>query len=131
VEAIQNVNPDSLLDTLISLTTAFVLGGVIRFERQYRQRTAGLRTNSAGGGGRHCVRGQGDRGLQLAIYLPIGLMGFLGIIQRALLVRRGTRPCRRLWWDTDLPTVPVRETRSRRVESVAASEAASLKDTSP
>jgi putative Mg2+ transporter-C (MgtC) family protein len=45
VEAIQNVNPDSLLDTLISLTTAFVLGGVIRFERQYRQRTAGLRTN--------------------------------------------------------------------------------------
>ncbi|MES2026298.1 MAG: MgtC/SapB family protein [Pseudomonadota bacterium] len=35
----------SLLDTLLSLTTAFVLGGLIGFERQYRQRTAGLRTN--------------------------------------------------------------------------------------
>lgn len=43
--AIQNINLVSLLDTLISLTTAFVLGGLIGFERQYRQRTAGLRTN--------------------------------------------------------------------------------------
>lgn len=43
--AIQNINLISLLDTLVSLTTAFVLGGLIGFERQYRQRTAGLRTN--------------------------------------------------------------------------------------
>jgi putative Mg2+ transporter-C (MgtC) family protein len=33
------------LDTLLSLTTAFVLGTLIGAERQYRQRTAGLRTN--------------------------------------------------------------------------------------
>src|ERR1700733_4551136 len=33
------------LDTLISLATAFVFGTVIGAERQYRQRTAGLRTN--------------------------------------------------------------------------------------
>jgi putative Mg2+ transporter-C (MgtC) family protein len=33
------------IDTLVSLTTAFVLGTVIGAERQYRQRTAGLRTN--------------------------------------------------------------------------------------
>jgi putative Mg2+ transporter-C (MgtC) family protein len=33
------------LDTLMSLTTAFVLGTLIGAERQYRQRTAGLRTN--------------------------------------------------------------------------------------
>src|SRR5215469_6516678 len=33
------------LDTLISLVTAFVLGTLIGAERQYRQRTAGLRTN--------------------------------------------------------------------------------------
>ena len=33
------------LDTLISLTSAFVLGTLIGAERQYRQRTAGLRTN--------------------------------------------------------------------------------------
>lgn len=33
------------LDTLVSLTTAFVLGTLIGAERQYRLRTAGLRTN--------------------------------------------------------------------------------------
>lgn len=30
---IQNINLVSLLDTLVSLTTAFVLGGLIGFER--------------------------------------------------------------------------------------------------
>jgi len=45
MEAIQNINPTSLLDALISLAAAFVLGGMIGFERQYRQRTAELRTN--------------------------------------------------------------------------------------
>ena len=33
------------LDTLVSLVTAFVFGTLIGVERQYRQRTAGLRTN--------------------------------------------------------------------------------------
>src|SRR3984957_611089 len=33
------------LDTLVSLGTAFVLGALIGAERQYRQRSAGLRTN--------------------------------------------------------------------------------------
>lgn len=33
------------LDTLVSLTTAFILGTLIGAERQYRLRTAGLRTN--------------------------------------------------------------------------------------
>jgi len=33
------------IDTLISLATAFVFGTLIGAERQYRQRTAGLRTN--------------------------------------------------------------------------------------
>ncbi|MDD2768519.1 MAG: MgtC/SapB family protein [Methylococcus sp.] len=45
MQAFHSVNLDSLLDTLISLSTAFILGGLIGFERQYRQRTAGLRTN--------------------------------------------------------------------------------------
>jgi putative Mg2+ transporter-C (MgtC) family protein len=45
MEAIQNMNLHSLLDTIVSLSTAFVLGGLIGFERQVRQRTAGLRTN--------------------------------------------------------------------------------------
>jgi putative Mg2+ transporter-C (MgtC) family protein len=33
------------LDTLVSLAAAFVLATLIGAERQYRQRTAGLRTN--------------------------------------------------------------------------------------
>ena len=45
MEALNNINIESLTDTLISLTTAFILGSVIGIERQYRQRTAGLRTN--------------------------------------------------------------------------------------
>lgn len=35
----------TFLDSLISLSAAFILGGIIGLERQYRQRTAGLRTN--------------------------------------------------------------------------------------
>lgn len=38
--------PQAFVDTLIGLSTAFVLGGLIGFERQVRQRTAGLRTNT-------------------------------------------------------------------------------------
>jgi putative Mg2+ transporter-C (MgtC) family protein len=45
MEFIKNISAGSLLDTLASLTAAFVLGGLIGLERQYRQRTAGLRTN--------------------------------------------------------------------------------------
>ncbi|MDF9392217.1 MULTISPECIES: MgtC/SapB family protein [Methylococcus] len=45
MEAIQNINTASLLDTLVSLAAAFLLGTAIGLERQFRQRTAGLRTN--------------------------------------------------------------------------------------
>lgn len=45
MQIIENINLVSALDTLVSLTAAFVLGGLIGLERQYRQRTAGLRTN--------------------------------------------------------------------------------------
>ena len=34
-----------MLDTSVSLSAAFIFGGLIGLERQYRQRTAGLRTN--------------------------------------------------------------------------------------
>ena len=46
MEALNQFNLSSLIDTAISLTTAFVLGSLIGLERQYRQRTAGLRTNT-------------------------------------------------------------------------------------
>lgn len=45
MEAFHNINLISLVDTGISLTAAFIFGGLIGLERQYRQRTAGLRTN--------------------------------------------------------------------------------------
>jgi putative Mg2+ transporter-C (MgtC) family protein len=45
MEFINNINYGSLTDTAVSLTSAFILGGLIGLERQYRQRTAGLRTN--------------------------------------------------------------------------------------
>jgi putative Mg2+ transporter-C (MgtC) family protein len=45
MEILKNIDLVSLADTAISLSSAFVLGGLIGFERQYRQRTAGLRTN--------------------------------------------------------------------------------------
>lgn len=38
-------DPSSFGDTLVALAIAFVLGTLIGLERQYRQRTAGLRTN--------------------------------------------------------------------------------------
>ena len=46
MEYIQHFNGVALSNGLVALTTAFMLGGVIGFERQVRQRTAGLRTNT-------------------------------------------------------------------------------------
>jgi len=43
--ALGGFDPAALLDTAISLVVAFLLGTAIGAERQYRQRTAGLRTN--------------------------------------------------------------------------------------
>ncbi len=45
LQFLQNTSVSNMADTLISLAAAFILGGLIGFERQYRQRTAGLRTN--------------------------------------------------------------------------------------
>ena len=45
MQFIQTFQLRDFLDTIISLLTAFVLGTLIGAERQYRQRSAGLRTN--------------------------------------------------------------------------------------
>ncbi|MBK4733767.1 MgtC/SapB family protein [Noviherbaspirillum pedocola] len=45
MQAIHNIDLLSLRDSFISLFSAFLLGALIGLERQYRQRTAGLRTN--------------------------------------------------------------------------------------
>ena len=46
MQALHNLDLASLADTLLSVSAAFVLGGLIGLERQWRQRTAGLRTNA-------------------------------------------------------------------------------------
>ncbi len=46
MESITNIDYASLADTAVSLSAAFLFGGLIGLERQYRQRTAGLRTNT-------------------------------------------------------------------------------------
>jgi putative Mg2+ transporter-C (MgtC) family protein len=45
VQFIQTFQLHDFLDTIISLLAAFVMGTLIGAERQYRQRSAGLRTN--------------------------------------------------------------------------------------
>jgi putative Mg2+ transporter-C (MgtC) family protein len=45
LNALDQIQLANLANTTISLCAAFILGALIGFERQYRQRTAGLRTN--------------------------------------------------------------------------------------
>lgn len=45
INALNHIHVSGLIDTTISLLAAFILGGLIGYERQFRQRTAGLRTN--------------------------------------------------------------------------------------
>ena len=104
MEAIQNINLTSLLDTLISLTTAFVLGGLIGFERQYRQRTAGLRTNVLVAVGAAIFVDMANRlhghdgAVHVAAYVVSGI-GFLGagVIMREGGNVRGLNTAATLW----------------------------------
>lgn len=75
------------LSSLISLGTAFLLGSLIGFERQVRQRTAGLRTNTLVAVGAavfvdlavrfHALHGGTPTPLQVVAYVISGI-GFLG-----------------------------------------------------
>jgi putative Mg2+ transporter-C (MgtC) family protein len=83
MEAVQNFNLPSLLDTLLSVFTAFVLGSLIGFERQVRQRTAGLRTNTLVAVGAAVFVDMANRlhghdgAVHVAAYVVSGI-GFLG-----------------------------------------------------
>lgn len=81
--ALENINLASLLDTLVSLATAFLLGGLIGIERQYRQRTAGLRTNVLVAVGAAVFvdmanRLQGHEGAVHVVAYVVSGIGFLG-----------------------------------------------------
>lgn len=87
LEALQYFDAPALLDNFIRLATAFVLGGMIGLERQVRQRTAGLRTNTLVAVGAAIFVSLGDRLFELhgggqgavtiVAYVVSGI-GFLG-----------------------------------------------------
>ncbi len=106
--AIANFEPLALANTLLSLAAAFILGGLIGFERQYRQRTAGLRTNVLVAVGAalfvdiavrmHGIYGDTPGALHVVAYVVSGV-GFLGagVIMREEGSVRGINTAATLW----------------------------------
>src|ERR1700742_679659 len=101
---IQTFQLYDFLDTLVSLATAFVLGTLIGAERQYRQRSAGLRTNVLVAVGAAsfvdlAVRLTGADGAVRVIAYVVSGIGFLGagaIMKEGLNVR-GLNTAATLW----------------------------------
>ena len=101
---IQTFDPQDFLNTLISLVAAFIFGTLIGAERQYRQRTAGLRTNVlvALGAAAFVDLGQKLAGNAEAVrvisYVVSGI-GFLGagVIMKEGMNVRGLNTAATLW----------------------------------
>src|SRR5476649_179799 len=101
---IQTFQLYDFLDTLVSLLTAFVLGTLIGAERQWRQRSAGLRTNVLVSVGAAAFVSLGMRlnghsgAAQLASYVVSGI-GFLGagVIMKDGAQIRGLNTAATLW----------------------------------
>lgn len=104
----QHMDLTASLNTLASLLTAFLLGAVIGLERQYRQRTAGLRTNVLVAVGAalfvdiamrfHAIYGGSPSPLHVLAYVVSGV-GFLGagVIMREEGSIRGINTAATLW----------------------------------
>ncbi len=96
------------VDSVISLAAAFILGGAIGLERQFRLRTAGLRTNVLVAVGAalfvdtamrfHQIHGGSPGTLQVLAYIVSGV-GFLGagVIMREQGNVRGINTAATLW----------------------------------
>jgi putative Mg2+ transporter-C (MgtC) family protein len=92
------------LDTVVSYLTAFVLGTLIGAERQYRQRTAGLRTNALVALGSAAFVDLGQRlggdveSIRVIAYVVSGI-GFLGagVIKKEGMNVRGLNTAATLW----------------------------------
>ena len=92
------------IDTLVSLTAAFVLGTLIGAERQYRQRTAGLRTNVLVAVGAAAfvdlaMHLTGSDGAVRVIAYVVSGIGFLGagVIMKQGMDVRGLNTAATLW----------------------------------
>jgi putative Mg2+ transporter-C (MgtC) family protein len=104
MEFINNINLISLADTAFSLVAAFIFGGLIGLERQYRQRTAGLRTNILVALGAAIFVDAGNRltghdgAVHVMAYVVSGI-GFLGagVIMREEGNVRGINTAATLW----------------------------------
>ena len=101
---IQTFQLYDFLDTLVSLLTAFVFGTLIGAERQYRQRSAGLRTNVLVAVGASAFVDLGNRltgaegSVRVIAYVVSGI-GFLGagaIMKEGMNVR-GLNTAATLW----------------------------------
>ena len=104
MESINNINLISTLDSFVSLLTAFLLGSLIGYERQYRQRTAGLRTNVLVAVGAAAFvdianRLYGHDGATHVIAYVVSGVGFLGagVIMRENGNVRGLNTAATLW----------------------------------
>jgi putative Mg2+ transporter-C (MgtC) family protein len=93
-----------LLDTIVRLVTAFVLGGLIGFERQYRQRNAGLRTIVLVATGAAAfvalgIRLTGHDGAVRVVSYVVSGIGFLGagVIMKEGAQIRGLNTAATLW----------------------------------
>lgn len=92
------------LDMLVSYVAAFVLGTLIGAERQYRQRTAGLRTNALVAIGAAAFTDLGQRlggdveSIRVIAYVVSGI-GFLGagVIMKEGMNVRGLNTAATLW----------------------------------
>jgi putative Mg2+ transporter-C (MgtC) family protein len=104
LQALSNINLVYFLDSAISLLAAFILGGLIGIERQYRQRTAGLRTNVLVAVGASLFvdighRLTGDAGAVGVLAYVVSGVGFLGagVIMREEGNVRGINTAATLW----------------------------------
>ncbi|MEF3367919.1 MgtC/SapB family protein [Methylocystis sp. 9N] len=102
--AIANFDSAEMLNTLVSLAVAIVLGALIGAERQYRQRTAGLRTTALVALGASAfvdlgMRLMGNQGAtQVLAYVASGV-GFLGagVILKEGMNIRGLNTAATIW----------------------------------
>lgn len=101
---IQAFQPGEFLNSVLSLFCAFVLGTLIGAERQYRQRTAGLRTNVLVAVGAAAFTdlgmriGHADGAIRIVAYVVSGV-GFLGagVIMKEGMNVRGLNTAATLW----------------------------------
>ncbi len=101
---IQAFQAGEFLNSVLSLFCAFVLGTLIGAERQYRQRTAGLRTNVLVAVGAAAFTdlgmriGHADGAIRIVAYVVSGV-GFLGagVIMKEGMNVRGLNTAATLW----------------------------------